>query len=149
MFQKEPFPMAVHIAVGVAVGSFIAGVALFEFWQWRITRSVELAASELKASVIATQGEQARRDEQARSAEVARRTAAAAETAVIQRAVEQQRRDALEAETQREQAWARFYQKPIRCDESRGGAWTVDCANDFIRAKKAFAEKHPQGQGPR
>lgn len=146
MFEREPFPMAVHIAAGVAVGGFLAGVALFEFWQWRIIRTAEQAASDLKASVIAAQGEEARRADQALIAEVKRRTASASEAALIQRAIEQQKRDALELESQREQAWARFYQKPVRCDEARGGAWTVDCANDFIRAKKLFAEKHPQVQ---
>lgn len=52
----------------------------------------------------------------------------------------------MEESARRELAWTRFYRKPPGCDEARGGAWTVDCANDYIRAKKRFAEQYDAGK---
>ena len=104
-------------------------------------RSSDLAEA-LRTSIERTQQER----------DAAQRAAAQADTAKRQRAADQQRaanearQREMEESARRELAWTRFYRKPPGCDEARGGAWTVDCANDYIRAKKRFAEQYDAGK---
>lgn len=135
--QDRGMPLAVHIAVGVAAGSVVAAVCIFYFWQWQLRQAAQEAAAQLKASIASTRAEADRNAELARRAEAARRI----ELASAERAAEERKRKLLLQSQQLEEAWARFYRKPAQCDESRGGNWSVDCANDFIRAKRAFAER--------
>jgi hypothetical protein len=74
--------------------------------------------------------------------EVARR----AQVATVQRAEEAARRHKQDEVERREAAWTVFYRKPAACDEARGGTWSVDCANEFMRAKQRFAELYDAGK---
>lgn len=59
-----------------------------------------------------------------------------------QRSDEQATRAAANAVDRKAKAWARFYRKPATCDEVA----TMECANGFIRAKRAFEEKYARGE---
>lgn len=136
--QERGLPLALHIAVGVAVGSIVASICIFYLWQWQMRLAAEEVAAKFKAEASAAQAAANRNAEMARRAEAAKRL----ELAAAERAIEDRKRSLLQQHQQLEADWARFYRKPVQCDESRGGSWTVECANDFIRAKKAFAERN-------
>lgn len=51
------------------------------------------------------------------------------------------RAEAAEAE-RKEQAWAKFYRKPASCND----AGTMNCANDYIRAKQEFERRYARGE---
>lgn len=138
--QERGLPLALHIAFGVAAGSIVASICIFCLWQWQMRAAAEEAATQLRASAIAAQAAAVRSAEIARRAEATKRL----ELAAAQRAVEERKRGLLEQNQQLEAEWARFYRKPAHCDEGRGGSWTVECANEFIRAKRAFAERNAQ-----
>lgn len=131
-----------HIAVGVALGILAAS---FIIWRASIL-VVEIAA----ADVAATLKHSAQRARQVQTAE----QEAAAEAGAVnrrlladkQRAEEAARQQKLAANERRELAWTRFYRKPPACDEGKGGDWTVDCANDYIRARTRFAEMYDAGK---
>jgi hypothetical protein len=48
----------------------------------------------------------------------------------------------------KERAWALFYRKPAACEESPPRASMVECANDFIRAKREFEQLYAEGKPP-
>lgn len=57
------------------------------------------------------------------------------------------------AAQRKERAWASFYSKPAACDDIPTKATLVECANDFIRAKRRFeawyaAGRPRPGKGP-
>ena len=52
------------------------------------------------------------------------------------------RRAVFEDQNRKDRAWSKFYKKPRACVETAGGSWTVDCANEFIRAKRRFEEQY-------
>ena len=65
---------------------------------------------------------------------------------------EQKRHAALKVEARqreelarRERAWAKFYVKPARCDNSPNGETLMECANEHIRAKRRFETEYAAG----
>lgn len=136
------FPLYLEIAIGVTLGILVAALVIWQVAEWRAGRAVEDFARNV-------QNEAARIDRQNREQMEAQQRQAAQQRAAVaasQRAAEDVRRQAVDADTRREQAWARFYKKPAQCDESRGGTWTVECANDYIRAKRTFDERYDAGK---
>lgn len=127
-----------QIAVGVLIGNLLTAAFIWTVMSWTIRVAAEDAAAALNASVERVGREQRERAAQAQASLLAsqRREADA------QRAAEAAKRAQIERETAKELAWKRFYQKPAHCDESRGGSWTVDCANEFIRAKRDFEQRY-------
>lgn len=135
-------PLFVHVAVGVFIGSVAAAFVVWRFGVWRLEhdtaevanviqqRVAEAAESSRQSALLAEQREAARRIELAK----------------VQRAQEDAKRRSLEEQDRREMAWARYYKKPAVCEESRGGSWSVDCANDYIRARKRFSELYEAGK---
>jgi len=136
--ERQRLPLFVHIAVGVCLGLLIAEFIGWKFWQFELAAQAEAA----RAQVAKAAAEQAVRDQviaaQRRAADAARTAAAA-----TAERVDEAHRAAESAEQQRhEQAWARYYQKPARCQIT----WDVECGNDFIRAKRRFEELYAAGK---
>jgi hypothetical protein len=45
----------------------------------------------------------------------------------------------------RDTTWAKFYRKPERCNEAPSSEMLVQCANEYIRARRAFESAYAQG----
>jgi len=133
------FPL--QIAIGVALGIIAAAAVIWGYQEWRLRVAAEQLKQTLQAQAAALRAEQVRSEEAAYRA----RQAAIQQAAKQQRATEAAKRAVFDERERKEQAWDRFYQKPRHCDETTGGSWTVDCANQFIRAKRAFEEKYAAG----
>jgi hypothetical protein len=71
---------------------------------------------------------------------------AALEAEMRQRARENAAQEAIEAERRKERAWQRFYQRPEFCADNPTAAQMVLCANDHIRARRAFEERYATGK---
>ncbi len=71
---------------------------------------------------------------------------AALEAEMRQRARENAAQEAVEAERRKERAWQRFYQRPEFCADNPTAAQMVLCANDHIRARRAFEERYATGK---
>ena len=139
---KPKVALWLHIAVGVFVGITAAAFLIWRIAIWQ--------AETVASTVAATLHQSTEQSQQAQAA--AKRATGQAEMARRQQLAEEQQRDeaararrAAEVE-RRELAWTRFYRKPPGCDETKGGAWSVDCANDYMRARKRFAEEFDAGK---
>lgn len=133
-----------HIAAGVFIGTVAANAATWGATIW----SARLAAQE---AAVTLSKESARRREQAEQTERERAEQLREKRAQeIQAAEERQRQQAetIAEKERREAAWGRFYRKPPACDEARGGQWTVDCANDYIRARSRFNDQYSGASRP-
>lgn len=143
----QPGPM--RTALGV-----IAGLLLLFAVTVLYVRASHRAAAEATAKAAAQAQEQAERDalERAEAAQRAQtervRLAAEQEQARLARAREQQQvaeqaRAAARGEAERKQrAWEAYYRKPPGCTD----AASLECANHYIRARRAFDEKFAKGQ---
>jgi hypothetical protein len=58
-----------------------------------------------------------------------------------QEMAETRRQDDLAESDRKARAWAKFYKAPSYCSD----AATIECANGFIRAKRAFEQRWAQG----
>ena len=123
----------VQIATGVALGIVTAALLIWLTFEWRARQ----AAEEAHRAAQQFLAEQKRIQEQATRQEAlinARQSAAVQAhrqaMANQQRMIEQAKRAQLDARDSKEKAWGRFYKKPAGCDETAGGSWTVECAND-------------------
>jgi hypothetical protein len=136
------------IATGVAAGILIASAVGFAFRVWYVNRVME-EMSKAMTSVISTSQEQAqqiaRRQELAVQAAKAREAERLVAVAASQRAEEERKRAAEAAKQAKEDAWARYYRKPARCENAEGQAF-VECANEYIRAKRRFEELYAAGK---
>ena len=64
------------------------------------------------------------------------------EAAIKQRLAEEEAaRLAIDVEVRREREWQAFYKKPAWCDDALPAVDSVGCANDYIRARRAFDER--------
>jgi hypothetical protein len=70
----------------------------------------------------------------------------ALEAEMRQRARETSEQAALEAVKRKERAWQRFYQRPDFCADNPTAALMVQCANQYIRARKEFEERYAGGR---
>lgn len=68
------------------------------------------------------------------------------EAEMRQRARETAQQAAVEAERRKERAWSRFYQRPDFCADNPTAALMVQCANQYIRARKEFEERYATGR---
>lgn len=71
---------------------------------------------------------------------------AALEAEMRQRAREAAEQAAAEAARRKERAWQRFYQRPDFCADNPTAAQMVQCANQYIRARKDFEERYTAGR---
>lgn len=68
------------------------------------------------------------------------------EAAVKQRlADDEAARLAIDTEIRREREWLAYYKKPAWCDDALPNIDSVGCANDYIRARRAFDERFVAG----
>jgi hypothetical protein len=70
----------------------------------------------------------------------------ALEAEMRQRARETAAQAAVEAARRKERAWQRFYQRPDFCADNPTAALMVQCANQYIRARKEFEERYGAGK---
>ena len=81
--------------------------------------------------------------QQARHDELDRQEALKVQAIRKQQAFDEAQRRAVIAEAERkERAWAKFYRRPPSCNDTA----SMECANGFIRAKRAFEEKYARGE---
>ena len=71
---------------------------------------------------------------------------AALEAEMRQRARETAEQLAVEAARRKERAWQRFYQRPDFCADNPTAALRVQCANQYIRARKEFEQRYASGR---
>ncbi len=147
--ERSTVPLFAHIAAGVFIGSIASAFVCWLFIQWRANVAIEEAQAQMKRLVLEQQAQQMQqqaRDRQQAEAQLRTQAAQRSALAAAQAATERDKRQQLEAQSRREEAWARFYTKRPQCDESKGGAWTVECANEFIRAKRRFEDLYSSGR---
>ena len=128
-----------------AVGVFIGGLAAAFAYEGITTIRMEIAAKKV-VHAINQSAEESRRQSAIAQQAAAERAAtdaqarAAAEQVERVRQAEMQRQIAAAQNAQlnnsaaKEEAWKRFYQPSDACRAS----WTGDCADAFIKAKRAF-----------
>ena len=135
------------IVAAVFLGSLLASIVFWGFQEWRVRREAEMALEALKQTAAAAEAES--RKEQAAAA--ARQARWQAELSARQAAAEQEQRRAkaalqaaIDYETAKAAAWLKAYKRPARCETQVD----VECANDYIKAKRAFeaewARAHPR-----
>lgn len=140
------------IVVGVAAGVLVAGAIGWAVRLWLVNQAIQgITESAVQASQQIM--ESSNRQMQALQQQEAERQQAAAQTkleaatqlAAQQRLQAQQEMAAIHAETAREDAWKRYYKKPVHCDDAVGDAF-VECGNHHIRAKRKFEELYAAGR---
>jgi hypothetical protein len=70
----------------------------------------------------------------------------ALEAEMRQRARDTAEQASVEAARRKERAWQRFYQRPDFCADNPTAALMVQCANQYIRARKEFEERYSAGR---
>ncbi|MGM9480321.1 hypothetical protein ACS5PN_03915 [Roseateles sp. NT4] len=135
-------PLFLHVALGVFIGSLAASFVLRRVVVWQAQVAAAELAAELARQAAAVDAD-VKRTQAANQAVLA---AKRAQFVQAQNADEQAKRQISAEAGKRAAAWGRYYRKPASCDEARGGSWTVDCSNEFIRANKRFAELYEAGK---
>lgn len=135
--------LTVAIAVGVAIGVFVGGLALW-YVQNRFT-AIALQDVALQSQRAVTEQASAVREAQQRSVDLNAVIEASRvrDLAASQRADAAAQTEAIARAERREQAWRKFYRPSPGCG---GAAASVECSNEFIRAKRAFDEKFARGE---
>lgn len=136
---------ALYLHMGLAA----AVVLIWLLAELLAQRRAEAAAEErlratqhARAQALQVEREAAERQAR-REAELQLRESLRSQSIARQQHLEYDRKRAAMAEAdRREHAWSRFYRKPAVCDD----AATVECANAYIRAKRAFEEKYARGE---
>ncbi len=135
-------PLFVHIAAGVAIGVVVAAAVIWASWLLQLRYAQEEAAKQVQQATARIAAQQRQHEQAARDSAQQLRAAEAS----AQRAAEDLKRRVADEARKKELAWSRFYTKPAKCDDSRGGSWSVDCANEYIRAKRLFEEQYSAGK---
>lgn len=128
-----------QIAVGVCCGILVANAITWGATELRVRWELEQAADKAKKVVDASR----RAEESARQAAALDALEERQEIARQQRAAEASKQAAAEEVERREHAWKQFYRPSPGCS---GTAASVDCSNEFIRAKRAFAAQYVAGR---
>ena len=136
-----PLQFAIAVILGVLIATGIA--AAYVKWNARVTAEANARATQEEIERIARERQQQIEAEQQAMAERQRR-AVEEERARIeklreeQRLAEEARRAQLSEAERMEQAFAASYRKPPGCAD----AATLDCANHYIRARRAFEAQY-------
>jgi hypothetical protein len=108
----------------------------------RLLRSRQEAAARAQAAAAQAQQEVAARQAN-REAELRRQDALRTQAIIERWRAEDEQLRAHKAEAERkDRAWAKFYRRSPVCE----AAATIECANDYIRAKRAFEERYARNQ---
>lgn len=129
------------IIVGVSVGALLAGFISWAVRLWMVNQASQHILETTNRQMQALQQREADRRE---AAELVKRQAAQ-RLADMQRQQAQAQMQAIAAETAKEEAWKRYYQRPAHCDDAVGDAF-VECGNHFIRAKRKFEALYAAGK---
>ena len=138
----------VKIALGVAAGILVAGAIAFFARLWLVNHVVGQMNEAVMTINKQTQQQIERERERAAAAQAAARQQEVerkAMEAAVQRARELEAKETVARQTQKEDAWKRYYQRPETCDRAEGQAF-VECANQHIRAKRKFEELWAAGK---
>jgi hypothetical protein len=135
------------IVAAVFIGSLLASIVFWGFQEWRARQQAEMALEVLKRTAAAAEAE-SRKEQAAAAARQARlraeQSARQAAAAQEQRRANAARQAAIDYETAKAAAWSKAYKRPARCETQVD----VECANDYIKAKRAFeaewARAHPR-----
>lgn len=136
-----PLQFAIAVIIGVLLATAIA--AAYVRWSARSTAEENARATAAEIERIARENQQQLEAEQRAAAE-RQRLAAEEERLRIeklredQRLAEAARRNAMSDAERMEQAFAASYRKPPGCAD----AATLECANHYIRAKRAFEAQY-------
>jgi hypothetical protein len=136
-----PLQFAIAVIIGVLVATAIA--AVYVRWSARsateasaraTATEIDRIARENQQQLEATQQAAAERQRQADAEERAR----ADKIREQQRLAEESQRAAVGDAERKEKAWAAYYRKPPNCAD----AATLECANHYIRARRAFEAQY-------
>lgn len=134
-----------QIAIGVCAGILASTVITWAATELRLRWEIEQVTQVMRSAAekASREIEQSRQNELARIAvdekQRVRDRQAAAER---QRAVDDAKRQAFDEAERKEAAWVRYYKPSPRCV---GTALSVECSNEFIRAKRAFESQYRPG----
>ncbi len=128
------------IAIGVCVGILLAAFSYEAIQAARLRLALEEAKRQASAELLAQQRAQRQAQATAELQRARQAQASASLAAAQQRAVEMAKLAQAEAREAKEEAWKRFYQPNPACKAN----WTVDCANSYIAAKRAFEARYAQ-----
>lgn len=136
-----PLQFAIAVILGVLIATAIA--AAYVKWNARVTAEANARATQAEIERIAIERQQQIEAEQRAAAERQRlaeqeERQRAEKLREEQRLAEESRRALLNDTERMEQAFAASYRKPPGCAD----AATLDCANHYIRAKRAFEAQY-------
>jgi len=141
------------IALGVCFGIVAAGLIAFGARLWMAQYAMQQITQQANDMVARQQaivqtGIERNRAAQAERDRIAAERAEATRqlTAQRQRADAEARQASIDEATRREAAWAKFYRKPAMCDNPPSNEALVECANQHIRAKRAFEAAYSSGK---
>ena len=140
-----PLQFAIAVILGVLIATAIA--AAYVKWNARVSAEANARAAQEEIDRLALERQQQLEAEQRAAAE-RQRVATEEERARIerlreeQRLAEESRRATLSDAERMERAFAASYRKPPGCAE----AGTLECANHYIRAKRAFEAQYAREQ---
>lgn len=143
--QSEPL----KIALGVAAGLLLLFAITVIYVHSRQRAAAEAAANEALRSMELAERDDRQRAEAAQRAQAERQRLADEQEQVRTVRIREQQRQAELAQTavsgeaeRRQRAWEAYYRKPPGCTDSA----SMECANHYIRAKRAFDERFAKGQ---
>lgn len=137
--------LVMQIALGVFLGSLAAAAVMWAVVELRVRWEVHQAAELLHEHTRRVQQELEQANEKNRLHLLAEQ---AAKEQASRAATEQQRaadvaKQAAQAEVaRRESAWSRYYKPSPGCALA---GQSIECANEFIRAKRSFEQKYADG----
>ena len=143
--QPDKSSLVLQIALGVFLGSLAASAVIWAGFEFRLRWEAEQTAAMLQDQARQAQREIDKfneRNRQGALADQAARAQAIREAADQQRAVEEQKQAVLAESNRREAAWTRFYKPSPGCALA---SQSIECSNEFIRAKRSFDQKYSQG----
>lgn len=129
-----------QIAAGVCIGILAASVIQWVAVEARVRWELQQASIQLRGATERVQREQLQSQQAANDRAVAQREALAA----AQRQAEESKRAAAQEIERKASAWQQFYRPSRGCGEA---GQSVECANEFIRAKRAFEASYAKGGG--
>jgi hypothetical protein len=152
-YRSTAWKVAAGVTAGVVIGGLLMHVADRYLIQRDTVRVVQLVApsdrgaeqSDASESTPAprpaaeTDAARAGREQQQRQAQAEQqRMAEARERAAHEEAERKAEASRQAAAERKERAWAMYYSRPAQCDDNPTRQTMIECANQYIRAKREF-----------
>lgn len=146
-FERRPdgTSFVLQIALGVFLGSLAAAAVIWAGFELRLRWEAQQVAEMLQQQSKQAQQQLDQANEQARQrllADKAARDQAVRAAADQERANEEAKRAALQEANRKEAAWAKYYKPSPGCALA---GQSIECSNEFIRAKRTFDQKYAEG----